>query len=335
MTSSGIDSTVVGAPLAASTQKAADLKPGVSKKHVTLRRVLGLPLLVFYGVGVTIGAGIFALIGELVKVAGDLAPAAFLLAGLIAGATGISYALLSGVYPRAGGEAIYVNVALGRWLGKAVGYGVTATAIISSAVITLAFAGYLGTLIPIGEPLLVVTVLLLLAIVASIGVKESVMFAATITLLEVGTLLVVIFYGSGHLSDTATYTKALSPPVTAASWSVLFSAAVIAFFAFIGFEDLVNMAEETVSAKSTMPRAIIITLLVTIVLYTLISLIAIALPDRDALVTSSAPLSTLFESVTGYSGKPKWRPGSDCYGQSRNLRHDSRRSCPQSAWGVE
>jgi len=72
---------------------------------VQLKRVLGLALLVFYGVGVTIGAGIFALIGEVVKLAGDLAPAAFLLAGIIAGATGLSYALLSREYPRAGGEA--------------------------------------------------------------------------------------------------------------------------------------------------------------------------------------------------------------------------------------
>ena len=82
-------------------------------ESVTLRRVLGLPMLVFYGVGVTIGAGIFALIGEIVRVAGDKAPLAFLVAGFIAAATGLSYAKLSSVYPRAGGEAVYVNIAAG------------------------------------------------------------------------------------------------------------------------------------------------------------------------------------------------------------------------------
>lgn len=114
--------------------------------NVSLRRVLGLPLLVFYGLGVTVGAGIFALIGEVVKIAGDGAMLAFLVAGLIASVTGVSYACLSGEYPRAGGEAVYVNMALGRGFARLVGYGVTLTAIISSAVIALAFSGYLGTL---------------------------------------------------------------------------------------------------------------------------------------------------------------------------------------------
>lgn len=271
---------------------------------VKLKRVLSLPLLVFYGVGVTIGAGIFALIGEVVKAAGDLAPAAFLLSGLIAGTTGVSYALLSTVYPRAGGEAIYVKSALGKFFGQAVGYGVTTTAIVSSAVITIAFSGYLGTLIPIAQPILVVSVLLVLSVVASSGVRESVIFAAVITLLEVGTLAVVIFYGADFLADSKTYAKALVPPENIVSWSVLFSAAVVSFFAYIGFEDLVNMAEEAIEPTKTMPRAIFITLVLTIVLYTLISLIAIAIPDREALISSSAPLSTLFESVTGFSGKP-------------------------------
>ena len=74
-----------------------------SNQKTTLRRVLGLPMMVFYGVGVTIGAGIFALIGEITRIAGDHAPMAFLLAGVIAGATGISYAKLASVYPRAAG----------------------------------------------------------------------------------------------------------------------------------------------------------------------------------------------------------------------------------------
>jgi len=289
-------------------QASAQESPGSTHSNgvadVKLKRVLGLSLLVFYGVGVTIGAGIFALIGEVVKVAGDLAPAAFLLAGIIAGATALSYAQLSSVYPRAGGEAIYVTSALGRFFGMAVGYGVTITAIVSSAVIIIAFSGYLGTLLPVSQPLLIISFLLVMAIVASIGVKESVLFAAVITLLEVGTLSVVIFYGADHLADKTTYVKALAVPQDIVTWSVLLSASIVSFFAFIGFEDLVNMAEEAVNPTQTMPRAIIITLAVTIILYVLIALIAIAIPDRESLINSSAPLATIFESVTGLSGKP-------------------------------
>ncbi|MEC9343557.1 MAG: amino acid transporter, partial [Pseudomonadota bacterium] len=81
-----------------------------------LRRTLTLPLLVFYGVGVTVGAGIFALIGEILALSGDAAPMSFLLAGLIAGATGISYAVLVSTFPLAGGDAVFVSRGLGPFL---------------------------------------------------------------------------------------------------------------------------------------------------------------------------------------------------------------------------
>ena len=109
---------------------------------VTLRRALSLPWLVFYGVGVTIGAGIFALIGDILAVAGDHAPWAFLVAGVVAGFTAFSYAALASAYPRAAGEVLYVKHGIGAWAGRLVGYGLIATALLSGAVITLAFARY-------------------------------------------------------------------------------------------------------------------------------------------------------------------------------------------------
>ncbi len=276
-----------------------------AEQPVSLHRRLTLPLLVFYGVGVTIGAGIFALIGEVVRTAGNQAPIAFLLAGGIAGATGISYAILSSVFPRAGGEAVYVNLALGSVFARFVGFGVTATAIISSAVISQAFAGYLGTLLPIAEPVLIIGILLLLASVACLGVRESVYFAAVITILEVGTLMIVIFFGAPLLADTSVYSKVFSfTGNSSVGLTMTLSAAVIAFFAFIGFEDIANMAEETVNPRHVMPRAIIYTLCITVIVYVLVALIAVAIPNRELLTTSNAPLATLFESVSGLSGKP-------------------------------
>ena len=114
------------------------------KPAPVLRRALNLPWLVFYGVGVTVGAGVFALIGEVVRVSGDHAVWAFLVAGLVAAFTALSYAVLAGAYPRAAGVAIYVKMGFGEVAGRIVGLGVVAIAITSSAVISLAFAGYLG-----------------------------------------------------------------------------------------------------------------------------------------------------------------------------------------------
>lgn len=275
-----------------------------ANNKIALKRVLNLPLLIFYGLGVTVGAGIFALIGEVVKISGDQAPLSFLIAGFIAGATGISYALLSSVYPRAGGEAVYVNMALGNVFAKIVGYAITATAVVSSAVISLSFGGYLGTLISVPEPLLVIGILIILASIACLGVRESVIFASVITLLEVGTLVVIIFFGSKLLIDPSVLNKAFTPPTSISALSATLSATIIAFFAFVGFEDIANMAEETVNPSYVMPRAVIATLAITVMIYVLIAMIAIGVPNRAELTSSTAPLAVLYSSVTGYSGKP-------------------------------
>jgi len=103
-----------------------------------LARTLSLSMLIFYGVGVTVGAGIFALVGEIVGIAGERAPLAFLVSGAIAGLTGLCYAQLIARYPRAGGEAVYVTNGLGRSAGRVAGLGVVVTGTISSSVISLA-----------------------------------------------------------------------------------------------------------------------------------------------------------------------------------------------------
>lgn len=274
------------------------------KEPEKLRRTITLPLLVFYGLGVTVGAGIFALIGEILALAGDHAPLSFLLAGLIAGATGISYALLVRVFPRAGGEAVYVNRGLGPFWGGLVGYGVTATGIISSAVIALAFAGYVRALVPVPELVLVVGIIALLAGIAWFGVRESVYFAAFITLLEVGTLAVVVAFGIPLLSDVSQVASSFVPPANGVIIASVISGGVIAFFAFIGFEDIANMAEETVNPGWTASRAILWTLGISVTIYVLLSLVAVMAPDRDAVTGSSAPLAVMFEQITGMPGAP-------------------------------
>jgi amino acid transporter len=268
----------------------------------TLRRALTLPLLVFYGVGVTVGAGIFALIGEILGMAGDRAPLAFLFAGVIAAATGLSYALLVRVFPRAGGEAVFVHRGIGPAAARLVGFGVVVSGIVSSAVIALAFAGYAGTLIPLPAPVLVVGVVALLALVAWWGVKESVIFAAAVTVLEVGALAVIVAAGLPLLGDLEGVASAFSTPADFAGLVPVLSASVIAFFAFIGFEDIENMAEETVDPERTAPRAILFTLGITVVIYVLLATVATLAPDRAAIVGSDAPVAVLFEMLTGLPG---------------------------------
>jgi len=270
----------------------------------TLKRALNLPLLVFYGLGVTVGAGIFALIGEILGLAGDHAPLAFLIAGIVAAVTARAFALLSRRYPRAAGEALYATHGFGPVAGRLAGLGVATTGIISSAVISLAFAGYVGTLVPLPAEAILVVLLAAVATVAAIGVRESIMVAAAITILEVGTLVVVAIVGAPSLLDVAIWERLLAPPATLVQFELTIAAAAVAFFAFIGFEDIVNMAEETPNPEQHLGPAIAITLLVTVALYAVIAAIAAAAPDRAAIAGSPAPLADLFATLTGTSPVP-------------------------------
>lgn len=259
-------------------------------------------MLVLYGVGVTVGAGIFALIGDVAGLAADHAPLAFIVAGVIAAATGYSYAVLAAAFPRAGGEAIFATMGLGHIAGLVTGVGVLATAVISSAVISLAFAGYVTEFLGFPQPLIAMCAVIGLSAIAAWGVRESVLFAAAITVLETATLLVIIATGIGHLDADAARRIVSIPSLS--EWGGITSAAFLAFFAFIGFEDIENMAEETRNPGHVLPLAITLTLVIAMILYTLIASVAVAVPGAEGLADHPAPLARVFELATGRTGRP-------------------------------
>jgi len=265
-----------------------------------LLRILGLPLLILYGVGVTVGAGIFVMIGTIIGLAGPHAPVSFLIASVIAGVTAFSYATLSREFPKAAGASLYVKAAFGRVVGLPVGLGVALTGIVSSATIMLGFTGYLTELVEIPQPVAVLITLAVIGLLVQRGVKESVSAAALLTVVEIGILLVLIFVGVPVLASAELWLAAFGT-YGALPVSGIVTGAVLAFFAFIGFEDIVNMAEESVNPDRVMGKAILGTLAVTTALYFLLALIAVGAPDPGALVRSPAPLATMWTQFTGMS----------------------------------
>lgn len=264
-----------------------------------LDRTITLPALVMYGLGVTIGAGIFALIGEILGLAGDNAPLSFVVAGILAGFTGVSYMILVGAFPKAGGEAVYVTRGLGTAAGRVAGLAVIVTGIVTGAVVALAFAGYVSSLVDVPERVTAIALVIALSVVAWWGVRESVALAAIITLLEAGILVVVIGFGFDLLGTPGLAADAFVPSLDTAVMSPILAGSVIAFFAFVGFENIANLAEETMNPKRTAPIAIITVLIVSVLIYVLLSLVAVAAPDRAAISESSAPMADLFEQVSG------------------------------------
>ena len=267
-----------------------------------LRRRLSLPLLSLYGIGVTIGAGIYVLVGKVAVGTGVHAPLSFLVAAILAGFTAFSYAELGARVPKSAGEAMFVQAAFG-WPAFAtiIGFLVMTTGIISSGAIVIGFVGYLQQVVSVSPTIATIGVIILLAAIAAWGIGESVMLAAVVTIVEIGGLLLIIGAGLMHGPDIA---EALPVVVTPAGWSegaAILSGAVLAFFAFVGFEDIVNVAEEAKDPVRTLPRATIITLVVSSSLYFLVALVAVALVPLDSLGSSDAPLALVFETATGRS----------------------------------
>jgi amino acid transporter len=270
---------------------------------VTLKRTLSLPSLVLYGLGTTIGAGIYALIGELVKVSGYLAPASFLFASFMAALTAMSFAELSARYPQAAGAAVYVKKGINsESLSLVVGLLVIFAGLISAAALTNAFSGYLNQLFELNRELSIVCIVLVLCIVAMWGIVESVLVATLVTVIEVGGLIMVIYVSYSGLHNITDKIGLLIPTFEVASFMGIGSGALLAFYAFIGFEDMVVVAEEVKEVKTTLPYAILITLGVTTILYIMIMVAAVIGLPVEELANSKAPLVFMYEYFSGRNG---------------------------------
>lgn len=262
----------------------------------TLKRRIGLGLLTAYGVGVMVGAGIYVLVGAVVAEAGIWAPLAFILAGVIAAPTALSYAEFSTRLPEAAGEAIFVAKGLSLpWLGTLVGMAIVAAGAISAAAVLRGGVGYLGAVTGLPFTPSVVVLGLALMAVAIVGVLESLALAAVFTVVEVAGLAMVVFAG---------FTAVPAPDWQAGGdlvWSGVMAGAGLAFFAFIGFEDIVNMAEEVREPERILPRAILLSLVITSALYALVSVAAVRAVPLTTLAGSEQPLALVWQAGRGGS----------------------------------
>ena len=268
-----------------------------------LKRSLNLPLLVLYGLGTTIGAGIYVLVGAAAGRAGIYAPVAFIVAAIGIAPTAATYGELASRYPVSAGEAAYVNAGFGsRTMSLVAGWLVIVSGVVASAAIAIGCAGYIRTFVDLPLSLVVTGVILAMGLVAAWGIVESVLLAALFTLIEAGGLLVLIYAGFSHDSNIILRVPETMPPIAELGiWLGIANAGLLAVFAFIGFEDMVNVAEETKRPRITLPWAIFLTLAITTVLYTLVTMVAVLAVPPTELAGSEAPLSLVYQRLTGGS----------------------------------
>ena len=279
----------------------------VAVREHRLQRRLGPVLLTLYGIGVMVGAGIYVLVGTIAGEAGLLAPVAFLIAGLVAAPTALTYAELSVRIPESAGEAAFVRVAFGsRRFSTVVGLIIVAVGSTSAAAVLRGGVGYLGAFVDGRSRTMIVVVGLLLVGIALWGVVESLSVAAAFTVLEVLGLVLVVRAGlvAPPSSDWITRPRPWAGDgvgwgelADGVAWGGVALAVVLAFFAFIGFEDMVNLAEEVRRPARTMPIAIVASLVTTSLLYGLVAVAAIRSVDIDALGRSDRPLALVYEQV--------------------------------------
>jgi amino acid transporter len=268
-----------------------------------LKRSLTLTQMILYGVGTTVGAGIYALVGEIAGVAGYGSPWAFLLASALAAFTAVSFAQLAKRYPRAAGTALYVQQGFNsEALARVVGLFVIVAGVVSSAALINGFFGYLTVYVDADRVLAIALIAVVLFLVAAWGISESVWVAGLISLVEVGGLVWIIYLGGAQLGNPDAWSQLTVAP----SWSsvsVILTGAVLAFYAYIGFEDMVEVAEEVNDVERNLPRAILITLGVTTLIYFLLITTALFATTPERLAGSQAPLAELYRALTD-GGEP-------------------------------
>lgn len=260
---------------------------------------LGLAALVLYGVGDILGAGIYALAGKVVGVAGTGAWASFLMSATLAGLTGFTYAELSSRIPRAGGAAAYVEAAFNRPLATfVVGFLVLASGLTSTATVSLAFQGYLGVFVSIPAVAAAVIVVAVISVIAYRGIHVSAWTNNFLTGLEAAGLLIVIAGGAAYLAGPGTAASGLA---VGPDLGPLVAGATLAFYAFIGFEDLANLAEDARNPRRDLPRAILAAVGISTALYLAVIVIvtltlgparagASSRPLLDVLTAAGAPV---------------------------------------------
>lgn len=237
-----------------------------------------------------VGAGIYVLVGKVAGLSGGLSLWAFIAAAVIVSFSAYSHGFLAKYIPSSAGAAEYVNRAFhSPRLTLVIGLGVLLTGVVSSATLVNGFYGYLNEFIALPKWLVTTAAVVILFIVASQAVHTSVNFAVAITFLELlGLVIVIEFSKSGHFDADLQ-----SPSFSLNDIHVILVGAFVAFYAYVGFEDIVNLAEEVKQPEKTMLPAVMLALILTTSLYLLVAWVALhALPINE-LAESDAPFAAM------------------------------------------
>ena len=244
------------------------------------------------GVGIILGAGIYVLVGVAAGEAGNGVWMAFVIAAAVALLTGLSYAELASIFPVDSAEVTYVERSFGRRIALFTAYLTILAQVLMAAVVALGFAGYLVSLVGGSVVAFAVGACALFTAINLVGVNVAAWLNVAFTLLEAGGLVLIIAIGAPQVGSVDLLEVAGGLP------SLAHTAALV-FFAFIGFEGIVKLAEETEAPTRTIPRAIVLSILISTALYIGVGVAAVSAMDWRVLGASTAPLADVAAAALG------------------------------------
>jgi len=271
-----------------------------AESEPTLKRAIGPFELTLYALGSMLGSGIYALVGKAAGVVGNAVWLSFVAALCAALLTALSYASLGSRYPRAGGASFVTDRAFG-WpiLSFAVGLALVCSGMTSVATQSRVFASNLANLLGVSSIPIEALALGFLLITAGIvfrGIRESMWVNVVCTLVEVSGLLIVIavsfsYWGSVDYFETPASTLDGNTAL------LILQGSILTFFAFIGFEDTYNVAEEVKKPETTIPIALVTAMLLATVLYIAVAISAVSVVPYQDLAAAAAPLAAVMEKA--------------------------------------
>lgn len=256
-------------------------------------RVLGLPQVTASGVAIIIGAGIYVLLGPATQEAGSHVWMSFLLSSALCALTAFSYMELSSMFPKAGSEHEFARQAFPRWIAATVGWSMAIALVVASATVALGFARYLQEFVQVDNRWAAIAVIALMSVVSTLGMERAVWVIVGLGLIEVGGLVWVCVVGLPFIGDV----DLVGQP----NLGGVFNGAALVFFAFIGFDEVITLAEETRDSHKTVPRALLLSLAISTVLYVSVAIVATSVLGVEALSNSTKPLADLILITNGHA----------------------------------
>jgi basic amino acid/polyamine antiporter, APA family len=279
-----------------------------------LKRTITLFQATLFGIGLILGAGIYVIIGDAAEIAGNLLWISFIVSSFLALCTAFSYAELSSLFPKSAAEYVYVKNATGKLsISIFVEYLTILVSIVSASAVAIGFSNYFSVFLPMYDPIFYSILLVsILSFINFYGIRESIWFNTVFTLIELSGLIIIIFIGLifGNFSNVDFFESPISGTSLnnnnnnnfLSSIGLIFGSSALIFFAYYGFENIPNIAEETRNPSKTISRAILLSIIITTIVYVLVVISSLGLVTWQELSASNIPLSLVIEKVLENKG---------------------------------